>query len=220
MLHSFIGTASSSVKLTTPRSIVLMSLALCILNFGVSSDAWANRSQSPAEEKKTKSAADAAANYFPNTVLITQDNQPVHFFDDLLRGKTVVINFMFTTCTGICPPMTANLVKVQALLGDRVGKDINMISLTVDPGTDNATALKEYAQRFGVKPGWRFLTGKKADIDTVLKKLGGYVEDKNDHNSLLIVGNVVTGEWMKVFAMAKPSEIASNVVKVAGSNKE
>lgn len=172
------------------------------------------------EDRKPKNPAQAAANYFPNNVLLTQDNIQVHFFDDLLKGKAVVINFMFTTCTGVCPPMTANLAKVQSLLGERVGKDINMISVTVDPAIDTPDVLKKYATKFNVRPGWYFLTGKKTDLDTVLKKLGGYVEDKNQHNTILIIGNVETGEWMKVFAMSKPSEIAERILKVSGGKKD
>jgi protein SCO1/2 len=151
--------------------------------------------------------------------LITQDNKPVHFFFDLLKDKTVLINFMFTACTGTCPPMTANLARVQALLGDRVGKDINMISITVDPSTDTPEALKKYATKFSVKPGWSFLTGSRTELELVLRKLGGYVDDKNQHNSILIVGNVETGEWAKMSAMTKPSEIVENVLKLAGSKK-
>ena len=175
--------------------------------------------QQPAGQTRPATPAEAAARYFPNNVLLTQDNRPVHFFDDLLRGKTVVINFAFTTCAGVCPPMTANLAKVQEYLGDRVGRDINMITISVDPIIDTPEELRKYADKFKVKPGWYFLTGKKENVDQVLYKVGGYVEDKNQHVSLLMIGNVETGEWIKVFAMAKPSEIADAVLKVAGPNK-
>lgn len=184
-------------------------LALCVPSFAGLPGAG--------QVKPTKTPAEAAAAYFPNTVLLTQDNKPVHFFDDLLRGKTVMINFMFTTCTGICPAMTANLLKVQEYLGDRVGKDINMISISVDPTVDTPSVMKKYATNFKARAGWYFLTGNKADVDLVLGKLGGFVENKNDHLNLVIVGNVETGEWMKVFAMAKPAEIGDSVLKVAGS---
>lgn len=196
MIHMVINLLRSNRRMSksAPRASVflLFPLLLCL------GAAAPGPSQTTQEDKKPKTPAQAAANYFPNNVLLTQDNIQVHFFDDLLKGKTVVINFMFTTCTGVCPPMTANLAKVQSLLGDRVGKDINMISVSVDPAIDTPDVLKKYATKFNVRPGWYFLTGKKTDVDTVLKKLGGYVEDKNDHNTILIVGNVETGEWMKV----------------------
>lgn len=164
-----------------------------------------------------KSAPETAAGYFPNTVLLTEDNVPIRFFDDLLKGKTVMINFMFTTCTGVCPAMTANLAKVQEYLGERVGKDINMISISVDPVVDTPGVLKKYAANYKVKRGWYFLTGAKPDIDLVLRKVGGFVEQKTDHTSILIIGNSRTGEWAKMFAMARPAEIVDMVLKVAAS---
>ena len=174
-------------------------------------------SQPGLEENKPKTPAEKAASYFPNTVLLTQENKPVHFYDDLLKGKIVLINFMFTTCTGVCPAMTSNLLKVQSYLGERVGTDVNMISISVDPTVDTPEALKKYSDNFKVKPGWYFLTGKKEDVDIVLRKVGGFVKDKNDHTSLLIIGNVETGEWVKVFAMTRPAEIADMVIKLARS---
>jgi cytochrome oxidase Cu insertion factor (SCO1/SenC/PrrC family) len=171
-------------------------------------------------EKKAKTPAESAASYFPNHVLLTQDSKEVRFFDDLLKGKTVLINFAFTTCAGVCPPMTANLAKVQQFLGDRVGRDITMITLSVDPALDTPEILKKYAEKFKVKPGWYFLTGKKENLDLVLRKVGGYTEDKLQHSSVLIIGNVETGEWTKTHAMAKASEIADAVLKMAGPEKQ
>src|SRR5262249_23632041 len=127
-----------------------------------------------------KTPGEAAASYFPNVSLLTQDNKQVHFFSDFLKGKIVLINFVFTTWPGVCPTMTSNLRKVQELLGDRVGNDMNMISITVDPEVDTPDALKKYAASFGVKPGWYFLTGPRTELDQVLRKLGGFVADKND----------------------------------------
>ena len=171
-------------------------------------------------EKKAKSPAEAAASYFPNHVLLTQENKEVRFFDDLLKGKTVLINFAFTTCAGVCPPMTGNLAKVQQFIGNRVGRDINMITISVDPAIDTPQSLKEYADKFKVKSGWYFLTGKKENVELVLRKVGGYTADKLQHSSVLIIGNVETGEWTKTHAMAKASEIADAVLKIAGPEKQ
>lgn|GEM_PF-104692 len=162
----------------------------------------------------------AAAKYFPNLVLYTQDNRPVHFYNDMLKSRIVLINFMFTTCTSICPPMTANLAKVQKQLGEHVGKDVIMISISVDPLVDTPEVLKKYADRFKAQPGWYFLTGEKKNVDWVLYKLGGYVEDKNSHSSIVIIGNEATGEWMKVHALANPSEIAAAVTKLIPAPQE
>ncbi|HEV2861057.1 MAG TPA: SCO family protein [Pyrinomonadaceae bacterium] len=160
------------------------------------------------------SAQGASAKYFPNHVLITQDNKPVHFYDDMLKGKVVLINFVFTTCTGVCPPMTANLAKVQSYLGDRVGKDVHIISISVDPTVDTPEKLKKYADGFKARPGWYFLTGEKQNVDWVLYKLGGYVEDKMQHSGILIIGNEATGEWLKTPALRNPAQIAQAVVEL------
>jgi protein SCO1 len=178
-----------------------------------------NQGASQTEARNTGTPGEVAASYFPNSLLINQNDQRVHFFADLLKGKTVLINFMFTTCPSVCPAMTANLQRVQDLLGDRIGKDINMISITVDPLNDTPEALRNYAAKFNVKPGWHFVTGSEGDVDQVLRKLGSYVDDKNQHSTILMIGNVETGEWMKVPAMSKPSDIAERALKIAGSHK-
>lgn len=159
-----------------------------------------------------KSAGGAA--YFPNHELVTQENKTVRFYDDLMKNKVVLINFMFTTCKGVCSPMTANLAKVQQQLGERLGKEVVILSFTVDRETDTPAVLKKYADSFKARPGWYFLTGKKENLDGVLYKLGGYVDDKNAHNLKLIVGNEATGEWQKMHAMANPTEIAAAVLKL------
>ena len=161
----------------------------------------------------------AAAAYFPNHVLLTQENRPVRFYDDLLKGKVVLINFMFTTCAGVCSPMTANLAKVQNQLGDRVGKDVVMMSISVDPTVDTPETLKKYAAKFRAKPGWHFLTGKKENVDWVLYKLGGYVDDKAKHTGVLIIGNEATGEWVKTAAMKSPAEITEAVLALLKADK-
>jgi protein SCO1/2 len=157
-------------------------------------------------------ASDAARSYMQNPLLRTQDDKPVHFFDDLLRGKIVLINFVLTNCEDICPMVTANLAKVQGLLGDKVGRSINMISLSVDPQRDQPAALKSFADNFGVKPGWYFLTGAPPEIDPLLHRLAAYTTDRLDHSTVLIIGNVETGVWTKVFAMAEPATIAHAVL--------
>jgi cytochrome oxidase Cu insertion factor (SCO1/SenC/PrrC family) len=161
--------------------------------------------------------SDAASKYFPDTVLLTQDNKPVRFYSDLLKGKVVLINFLFTTCKGVCPPMTANLARVQKYLGERVGRDVLLLSVSVDPETDTPGVLKKYADSFKAQPGWYFLTGEKRSVDWVLYKLGGYVEDKDKHTSVLIIGNEATGEWMKVHALSNPTEIAAAVTRLSES---
>lgn len=159
----------------------------------------------------TTTLAEASASYFPNHVLLTQDGKSVRFYEDLIKGKVVLINFMFTTCTGVCPPMTANLAKVQQRLGDRVGRDVIIISISVDPTVDTPARLKQYAVNFKAGPGWYFLTGEKQNVEWVLYKLGGYVEERTQHSGTLIIGNEATGEWLKTVALHDPARIADAV---------
>jgi protein SCO1 len=155
------------------------------------------------------------ANYFPNVELTTQDGVTVGFYDDLLKGKAVAINVMWTHCVDACPLETARLVQVKRLLGERVGRDIFFYSITIDPKRDTPAVLKAYAEKFGVGPGWLFLTGKKNDIDLIRKKLGlSSATDANTrdgHNPTLAVGNETTGQWMRNSAVDNPRFLATKI---------
>ena len=152
-------------------------------------------------------APSATAKYFSDVELINQDGQKMRFYSDVLKGKVVIINAFFSTCTSVCPPMNRNLEKIQDALGDRLGKEVFLVSISVDPETDTPTRLKDYSRRFHAKPGWLFLTGKKENVDWALYKLGQYVETKNDHTTVLIIGNEPKGLWKKAFGLAKSDEL-------------
>jgi len=140
--------------------------------------------------------------YFPNHELTNQDGQVLRFYDDVIKGKVVAINFMYTSCQEVCPVETAKMREVQRKLGDRVGRDIFMYSISIDPEHDTPEVMKAYAEKFQAGPGWQFLTGKQAEIDELQKRLGLYSraiqdEDRLDHNVSLVLGNEVTGRWVK-----------------------
>ena len=150
--------------------------------------------------------------YFPNVPLINQDGEILHFYDDIIKGKVVSINFMFTSCGDACPLETAKLRQVQDLLGDHVGKNVYMYSITVDPDRDTPAALKAYMKKFKVRPGWQFLTGKKEDIDLIRKKLAMYREDEQelgDHAINFVLGNEATGQWLKRTPFDLPETIVA-----------
>ena len=154
------------------------------------------------------------AEYFPNVPLVTQDGETVHFFEDLIRDKVVMINFIYTTCPDACPLETAKLGEVYSILGDRVGKDVFLYSVTIDPEHDTPEVLKEYTQRFQVGPGWTFLTGEAADIKLLRQKLGmirANEEELSDHTLSLMIGNQSTGIWMKRSPMENPYLLATQV---------
>jgi protein SCO1/2 len=153
--------------------------------------------------------------YFTNTPLVTQDGKTVHFYDDLIKGKSVVINFIYTECGDSCPLETAKLAQVQRLLGDRVGKNIFFYSISIDPKRDSPQALKAYAKKFHAGPGWYFLTGKKEDIELIRRKLGqAAAADQNeltDHSTSLVIGDEPTGQWMRDSSMDDARYIATMV---------
>jgi protein SCO1/2 len=165
-------------------------------------------------------AATPAQNYFTDVELTDQDGRKVRFYSDVLKGKTVVVNAFFTTCTSVCPPMNRNMEKIQEALGDRLGRDVLLVSVSVDPEVDTPPRLKEYAKKFHAKPGWMFLTGKKENVDWALYKVGQYVEDKQDHTTVIIIGNEATGLWKKAFGMSKPAELIQIVESVANDKGE
>ena len=162
----------------------------------------------------------AAAKYFTDVELVNQDGKKVRFYSDVLKGKTVVVNAFFTTCTSVCPPMNRNMEKIQEALGDRVGRDVFFVSITVDPEVDTPVRLKEYSKKFHAGPGWMFLTGKKENLDWALYKLGQYVEAKDDHTTVFIIGNEPTGLWKKAFGMANLTELVKVVESVVNDKAE
>lgn len=151
--------------------------------------------------------------YFPNVVLDTHDGRKVRFYDDLIKGRIVVINMMYTACTNICPPSTANLLEVQKQLGARLGRDVFMYSITLQPEIDSPAALRDYMKKYDVKAGWTFLTGKRPDIELIRRKLGFY--DLNPevdaslqaHTGMVRIGHDGWDRWSMAPALGTPRQI-------------
>jgi cytochrome oxidase Cu insertion factor (SCO1/SenC/PrrC family) len=150
----------------------------------------------------------------PDVELLSQDGRKIDFYKDLLKGKTVVISFIYTSCTNVCPMLGANLAKLQVLLGDRPGKDIHLISVSSDPVTDTPERLKAWAKRFGEKAGWTLVTGAKADIDKLSIALTGSVADKGMHEPVILIGNQDKGVWKSVFGLAEPERLLEMLQQV------
>ena len=155
-----------------------------------------------AASQQTGNSDDAAKTYFTDVLLVNQNGQEMRLFSDLMRGKTVIIIPFFTSCSDACPAMNQNLRRIQDWLGDRLGKDAHMISISVDPATDRVPKLHEYANRLGARPGWFFLGGKPENVEFALKKLGQYVKAREDHSNIMIIGNLKTGLWKKALSLA------------------
>jgi protein SCO1 len=161
------------------------------------------------------------ANYFPNVTLITQDGKPMKFYDDLVKGKIVVIDFFYTQCKDACPLETARLRQVQKNLGDRVGKDIFFLSISIDPKHDTPEILHDYAEMYNAGPGWYFLTGKEEDIVLLSKKLGLYSPDwgRDGHTPGLMIGNEPAGQWMRNAATDNPRLLAITIGEMLDNYK-
>jgi protein SCO1/2 len=155
--------------------------------------------------------------YFPNIELRTQDDKPVRFYDDLVKDKIVTINFFFAKCEEICPVVMANLAKVQTLLGDRVGRDIFMSSISLKPEQDTPAALKAYAEMHQARPGWNLLTGKPGDVELLRRSLGFTNPDPRvDKDVTQHIGNVRYGNeplmlWAACPGQANPDWIAESI---------
>jgi protein SCO1/2 len=138
------------------------------------------------------------AGYFPDSPVVTQDGKTLHFYDDLIKGKIVVVNFVYTSCSRLCPIETARLAEMKDRLGDAVGRSIFFISMTVDPEHDTPDLLKAFADAFDAKaPGWQFITGRPADIDAINAKFGDRSAESglSSHRNEILIGNDATGDW-------------------------
>src|ERR1700710_863553 len=151
--------------------------------------------------------------WFTNAEVKTHDGKTLRFYDDILKGKIVLINFFFTGCDAICPLMTENLARVQELLGARVGKDIFMASITLQPEFDTPEVLAAYAKGYHAGPGWQFLTGKRDDIELLRHRLG-FVDsdpaqdaDLEQHIGTVRITNEPLHRWAMSPALLNPTAL-------------
>jgi protein SCO1/2 len=155
-----------------------------------------------------------------DTPLVDQDGRKVRLKTDVMAGKVVVVDFIYTTCTTICPIFTATMASVQEKLADVVGRDVQLITVTVDPLRDTPRRLKEYATSHRVEPkGWSFLTGSRADVDAVNKAFGTYTANIDDHPPMVMVGDTASGQWTRFFGFPAASDLESRVRALLAARK-
>jgi len=161
---------------------------------------------------------------FPNVVLTTHEGKKVKFYDDLVKNKIVIFNFMYAKCEGVCPGITMNLARVQKLLGPRVGRDIFMYSITLKSEVDTPKILADYARMHHAGPGWTFLTGKPGDIE-LLRQKQGFTNpdpvldaDKSQHIGMIRFGNEPMQWWAGCPGLARPEFIVKEIGLVLGNN--
>src|SRR5215213_4653157 len=163
-------------------------------------------SPSPTPSPSPNETSSFSSLKIPNARIYDQDGKQLDFYTDLIKGKTVAINFIFTTCTASCPPLTATFRKVQQNTAER-GLPLQLISISVDPTVDTPERLHAFAEKFHAGPGWTFVTGDKGEIDSLLKGLGAAVTNKNDHTPMIMIGNDGADYWTRAYGLSSPSQL-------------
>jgi protein SCO1/2 len=141
----------------------------------------------------------------PDVELLDQDGRKVRFYTDLVKGRVVAVNFIFTTCTTICPPLGATFARVQRELGERAGRDVRFISISVDPATDTPERLKAWGAKFHAAEAWTLVTGQKPQVDELLRALGAATASPADHSPTVLIGNDAAGQWTRAYGLARPA---------------
>jgi cytochrome oxidase Cu insertion factor (SCO1/SenC/PrrC family) len=150
----------------------------------------------------------------PDVAVRDQDGQSRVFHRDLIKGRKVLVNFVFTSCTSICSPMTATFRAVQQDLARRKIDDVHLISVSVDPLTDTPAVLRQYAKRFDAGPGWSFVTGSRKSIDEILKVFAVSAANFNDHSPMVYIGDDTSGRWSRTFGAAAPEAIVAKMTEL------
>jgi cytochrome oxidase Cu insertion factor (SCO1/SenC/PrrC family) len=150
----------------------------------------------------------------PDVAVYDQTGKVINFYRDLVKGKTVAINFIFTTCTTICPPLTATFRRVQQNLAEGP-LEVQLISISVDPAIDTPDRLLQFAAKFKAGPGWTFVTGDKTQIDSLLREFGVAVANKNDHTPMILIGNDRAGYWTRAYGLSSPTALVKLITEAA-----
>jgi protein SCO1/2 len=167
----------------------------------------------PKEEAPPAEPASTAMR-IPDVRVQDQNGKSLKFYTDLVKGKVVAINFIFTTCTTICPPLTATFRRVQQQLAEQ-NSQAQLISVSVDPAIDTPERLRDFAAKFKAEPGWAFVTGNTSDINSLLQQLGVAVTNKNDHTPMILIGNDEAGYWTRAYGLSSPTSLVKLITEAA-----
>jgi protein SCO1/2 len=188
-------------RLCSLRRAVILALTIALS----AASAYAQQSR---DKKPPKDA-------ISNLILVNQDGKRVDFYNDLVRGRVVAINFVYTTCQSVCPMQGNQFARLQAMLGSRLGKDVALISISADPEADSPQKLKVWLSNFGASQGWTFVTGDKAEIDRLSRALTGDEARVGTHSPVLFIGNYDKGMWKRVYGLAEPERLTRMIVEMA-----
>lgn len=168
----------------------------------------------PKESAPPAETPASTAMRIPDVPVQDQNGRSLNFYTDLVKGKVVAINFVFTTCTTICPPLTATFRRVQQQLAEQ-NSQAQLISVSVDPAVDTPERLRDFAAKFKAEPGWAFVTGNTSDINSLLQQLGVAVTNKNDHTPMILIGNDEAGYWTRAYGLSSPTSLVKLITEAA-----
>ena len=152
----------------------------------------------------------------PNTPVLDQHGRHLRFYSDLVAGRTVAINFIFTTCTTICTPLTAVFREVQK---NTASEAVHLISISVDPESDRPETLAQFAKQFGAGPNWSFVTGQPSDINDLLRSLEAFTVDKLGHTPLVLIGNEPANRWTRITGFSPVPVLVATLREAAKSKR-
>ena len=200
---------------TFTRGLVAIGAALAVTAAGAHGTKHEHEKEAAAPVE-----AKAAEVDLRDRVLLDQDGREVRFVGDVLGDRIIVMDFVFTSCTNVCPILSAVLSQVRHSLGERVGDEVGIVSVTVDPVRDTPERLKSYAVKHNADvPGWTWLTGPKTTLEDVLIGLGAYSVNFEDHPSMVLVGDMRTGQWSRFFGFPSPKRIVEQVERLQAARK-
>ncbi len=199
------------------HALVLAALAWTLAPAPVAAhDEHAHHRQAGAEPV----AAQSARVNLTDTTLLDQGGRSVRLRSDVIGERIVIVDFIYTSCTTVCPVVSAVLAQAQAKLGARVGRDVSLLTVTVDPVRDTPARLKEYGSRVGAGPGWTWLTGSKPQVDEALKGFGAYTANFADHPPLVLVGDAKTGKWLRFYGFPTPDQLLTAVAELTAARSK
>src|SRR5215470_12949915 len=169
---------------------------------------------SPSPSAATSENYSFSSMQIPNVRVLDQNGKALDFYTDLIKGQNVAINFIFTTCTTVCPVLTATFRRVQTELTNSQA-NVKLISISVDPTVDTPERLRDFADKFKAGPGWTFVTGDKTEIDSLLQRLGAGVGNKNDHTSMILIGNDPADVWTRTYGLSSPTVLMKVITDTA-----
>jgi cytochrome oxidase Cu insertion factor (SCO1/SenC/PrrC family) len=151
----------------------------------------------------------------PDIAVVDQDGRKRLFFTDLVKDKVVAINFIFTRCTTICLPLGATFSKLQRSFGSAMGKDVFLISVSIDPLTDTPERLHEWGKKFGAGPGWTLVTGPPGEIKRLQQSFGLDTAAPEDHSPVVVIGSEKNSRWRKVYGLGSSGLLVKTIQEIS-----